>query len=157
MDIGKLLAERTKYMTASEIRELLKWATVDVISFGGGMMLSSSSVLALRFSQALPENARGIALSLTTLEDAVLFFALSLLLGGGSFANLPIALAVLAALSLAALAIFSQVYKYIVGREYALPFAIAMRQYSRREILVLVGGQDRGGRGGPTDCKNFHR
>ncbi|ABO09076.1 aminotransferase-like domain-containing protein [Pyrobaculum calidifontis] len=37
MDIGKLLAERTKYMTASEIRELLKWATVDVISFGGGM------------------------------------------------------------------------------------------------------------------------
>jgi len=37
MDVGKLLAERTKYMTASDIRELLKWATVDVISFGGGM------------------------------------------------------------------------------------------------------------------------
>jgi len=90
------------------------------------MMLSSSSVLALRFSQTLPENARGIALSLATLEDVVLFFALSLLLGGSSFANLPVALAVLAALSLAALAIFSQVYKYIIGREYALPFAIAI-------------------------------
>lgn len=33
----KLLAERTAYMRASEIRELLKWATADVISFGGGM------------------------------------------------------------------------------------------------------------------------
>lgn len=37
MDVTKLLAERTAYMRASEIRELLKWATADVISFGGGM------------------------------------------------------------------------------------------------------------------------
>ncbi|MBP1450047.1 MAG: PLP-dependent aminotransferase family protein [Thermoproteus sp.] len=37
MDLTKLLAERTAYMRASEIRELLKWATADVISFGGGM------------------------------------------------------------------------------------------------------------------------
>jgi 2-aminoadipate aminotransferase apoenzyme (EC 2.6.1.39) len=37
MDLPKLLAERTAYMRASEIRELLKWATADVISFGGGM------------------------------------------------------------------------------------------------------------------------
>ena len=37
MKIADLLASRTKYMTASEIRELLRWATADVISFGGGM------------------------------------------------------------------------------------------------------------------------
>jgi hypothetical protein len=37
MDLSKLLSERTAYMRASEIRELLKWATADVISFGGGM------------------------------------------------------------------------------------------------------------------------
>ncbi|MEZ0248623.1 MAG: PLP-dependent aminotransferase family protein [Thermoproteus sp.] len=37
MDLSKLLAERTAHMRASEIRELLKWATADVISFGGGM------------------------------------------------------------------------------------------------------------------------
>ena len=37
MEIGQLLSSRTRYMSASEIRELLKWATADVISFGGGM------------------------------------------------------------------------------------------------------------------------
>lgn len=37
MNVTKLLAGRTAYMRASEIRELLKWATSDVISFGGGM------------------------------------------------------------------------------------------------------------------------
>jgi 2-aminoadipate transaminase len=37
MKIGDLLSSRTKFMTASEIRELLRWATADVISFGGGM------------------------------------------------------------------------------------------------------------------------
>jgi len=35
--VGDLLSSRTKFMTASEIRELLRWATADVISFGGGM------------------------------------------------------------------------------------------------------------------------
>jgi 2-aminoadipate transaminase len=35
--VGDLLASRTQYMTASEVRELLRWATADVISFGGGM------------------------------------------------------------------------------------------------------------------------
>jgi 2-aminoadipate transaminase len=34
---GDLLSSRTKFMAASEIRELLRWATADVISFGGGM------------------------------------------------------------------------------------------------------------------------
>ncbi|WP_069806721.1 aminotransferase-like domain-containing protein [Vulcanisaeta thermophila] len=42
MDINKLLAGRTKLMRASEIRELLKWVTEDVISFGGGMPDPSS-------------------------------------------------------------------------------------------------------------------
>jgi 2-aminoadipate transaminase len=37
MKIEDLLSSRTKFMTASEIRELLRWATADVISFGGGM------------------------------------------------------------------------------------------------------------------------
>ncbi|AAL64105.1 aminotransferase, class I [Pyrobaculum aerophilum str. IM2] len=37
MNIGDLVSSRTQYMTASEIRELLRWATADVISFGGGM------------------------------------------------------------------------------------------------------------------------
>lgn len=37
MKVGDLLSSRTKFMTASEIRELLRWATADVISFGGGM------------------------------------------------------------------------------------------------------------------------
>ncbi|MEM0479280.1 MAG: PLP-dependent aminotransferase family protein [Pyrobaculum sp.] len=37
MDISELLSSRTQYMSASEIRELLRWATADVISFGGGM------------------------------------------------------------------------------------------------------------------------
>ncbi|MEZ0318903.1 MAG: PLP-dependent aminotransferase family protein [Pyrobaculum sp.] len=37
MRIADLLASRTQYMSASEIRELLRWATADVISFGGGM------------------------------------------------------------------------------------------------------------------------
>ncbi|MFB6489929.1 MAG: PLP-dependent aminotransferase family protein [Thermoproteus sp. AZ2] len=37
MDVSKLLAGRTAYMRSSEIRELLKWVTADVISFGGGM------------------------------------------------------------------------------------------------------------------------
>lgn len=36
MDISELLSSRTQYMSASEIRELLRWATADVISFGGG-------------------------------------------------------------------------------------------------------------------------
>jgi 2-aminoadipate transaminase len=37
MKVGDLLSSRAKFMTASEIRELLRWATADVISFGGGM------------------------------------------------------------------------------------------------------------------------
>ncbi|WP_148682402.1 PLP-dependent aminotransferase family protein [Pyrobaculum neutrophilum] len=37
MKVADLLSTRTRYMTASEIRELLKWLTTDVISFGGGM------------------------------------------------------------------------------------------------------------------------
>lgn len=37
MKIEDPLSSRTKFMTASEIRELLRWATADVISFGGGM------------------------------------------------------------------------------------------------------------------------
>ncbi len=37
-----MLAGRTKLMRASEIRELLKWVTEDVISFGGGMPDPSS-------------------------------------------------------------------------------------------------------------------
>ena len=42
MDIGRFLAERTRLMRASEIRELLKWITENVISFGGGMPDPSS-------------------------------------------------------------------------------------------------------------------
>ncbi|WP_291765474.1 PLP-dependent aminotransferase family protein [Caldivirga sp. UBA161] len=37
MNVKDLLSERTNYMKASDIRELLKWATADVISFGGGL------------------------------------------------------------------------------------------------------------------------
>jgi len=37
VDIGKFASSRTKFMRASEIRELLKWITGDVISLGGGM------------------------------------------------------------------------------------------------------------------------
>ncbi len=37
MNIEQLVSSRTQFMTASEIRELLRWATADVISFGGGM------------------------------------------------------------------------------------------------------------------------
>jgi len=37
MKVGDLLASRTQYMTASEVRELFKWITADVISFGGGL------------------------------------------------------------------------------------------------------------------------
>lgn len=38
------------------------------------MMLSSSSLLVIKLSQSLPPEARTVVLSLTTLEDAVLFF-----------------------------------------------------------------------------------
>ncbi len=37
MDISRLLATRAQFISASEVRELLKWATADVISFGGGL------------------------------------------------------------------------------------------------------------------------
>jgi 2-aminoadipate transaminase len=37
MNIDGLLSERANYMKASDIRELLKWVTADVISFGGGL------------------------------------------------------------------------------------------------------------------------
>jgi 2-aminoadipate transaminase len=37
MKVSDLLASRTQYMTASEVRELFKWITADVISFGGGL------------------------------------------------------------------------------------------------------------------------
>jgi len=90
------------------------------------MMLSSSSILTYNLTQTLPEAARAIALSLTTLEDAVLFFALSLLLGGATPELLPVNLVVIIAISGAALGVFTYVYRYIVGREYALPFALAM-------------------------------
>ncbi|MEM1597122.1 MAG: cation:proton antiporter [Pyrobaculum sp.] len=89
------------------------------------MMFSSSSVLAYRFSQALPPQARDVALSLTALEDAVLFFALSLLAGGTSLQTLPVNIVLLIAMSLAALVVFTYVYRFIIGREYALPFALA--------------------------------
>ena len=42
MDINKFLADRSRLMRASEIRELLKWITENVISFGGGMPDPSS-------------------------------------------------------------------------------------------------------------------
>lgn len=37
MNITQFLADRSKLMRTSEIRELLKWVTENVISFGGGM------------------------------------------------------------------------------------------------------------------------
>ncbi|MFB6470610.1 MAG: PLP-dependent aminotransferase family protein [Vulcanisaeta sp. AZ3] len=42
MDPSKFLSDRSKLMKASEIRELLKWVTQNVISFGGGMPDPSS-------------------------------------------------------------------------------------------------------------------
>ncbi|KUO93253.1 MAG: aminotransferase [Vulcanisaeta sp. CIS_19] len=42
MDLNQFLSERTRLMKASEIRELLKWITENVISFGGGMPDPSS-------------------------------------------------------------------------------------------------------------------
>ncbi len=89
------------------------------------MMLSSSSLLTLRLSQTLPPHARGTAISLTTLEDAVLFISLSLLLGNVTVESLPVILTILVAMGLVAFAVFSYIYRYIIGREYALPFALA--------------------------------
>jgi hypothetical protein len=90
------------------------------------MMLSSSSVLTFKLTQTLPEDVRAIALSLTTLEDAVLFFALSLLLGRVTPELLPVNLVIIMALSILAFAVFTYVYRFIIGREYALPFALAI-------------------------------
>ena len=42
MDINQFLSDRSRLMKASEIRELLKWITEDVISLGGGMPDPSS-------------------------------------------------------------------------------------------------------------------
>ncbi|GAB6946928.1 PLP-dependent aminotransferase family protein [Vulcanisaeta sp. JCM 16161] len=42
MNINQFLADRSRLMRASEIRELLKWVTENVISFGGGMPDPSS-------------------------------------------------------------------------------------------------------------------
>ncbi len=42
MNLSQFLADRSKLMRASEIRELLKWVTENVISFGGGMPDPSS-------------------------------------------------------------------------------------------------------------------
>ncbi|ACB40394.1 cation:proton antiporter [Pyrobaculum neutrophilum] len=89
------------------------------------VMLSSSSLLTTKLVSGLPSEARSVALSLTSLEDAVLFFTLSLLLGGTNLGNLPISLVMLVALAAVALALFKFFYRYIVGRDYALPFALA--------------------------------
>lgn len=90
------------------------------------MMLSSSSILVNRFAQVLPTEARAIALSITTLEDAVLFFAISLLFGKTTIENLPVNIVVVTAVSVVALAVFRYVYRLIIGREYAIPFALAI-------------------------------
>ncbi|MFN3804318.1 MAG: PLP-dependent aminotransferase family protein [Pyrobaculum sp.] len=37
MDISRLLASRAQHISPSEIRELLRWVTADVISFSGGL------------------------------------------------------------------------------------------------------------------------
>ncbi|MEM1733013.1 MAG: cation:proton antiporter [Pyrobaculum sp.] len=90
------------------------------------MMLSSSSLLAIKLSQSLPPEARAVVLSLTTLEDAVLFFSLSLLFGSTTIETLPINLFFIVAMSIIALGVFTYVYRYIIGRDYALPFALAI-------------------------------
>lgn len=90
------------------------------------MMLSSSSLLVFKLTQSLIPEARTIVLSLTTLEDAVLFFALSLLFGGTTVETLPINLVAIVAMSIIALGVFSYIYQFIIGRDYALPFALAI-------------------------------
>ncbi len=37
MNVGRLLAERCRFIKSSEVREILKWITDEVISFGGGI------------------------------------------------------------------------------------------------------------------------
>ncbi|MGC9051459.1 cation:proton antiporter [Pyrobaculum sp.] len=89
------------------------------------MLLSSSSLLVLKLTQSLPTEARNIAMSLTTLEDTVLFFALSLLTGGTTVESLPVNLVVITILGGVSLALFSYIDRFIIGRDYALPFALA--------------------------------
>jgi len=57
MDIKSLLSERTQFMKASDIRELLKWVTEDVISLGGGMPDPST------FPRELAEIARDVIIT----------------------------------------------------------------------------------------------
>ncbi|MFN7105096.1 MAG: cation:proton antiporter [Pyrobaculum sp.] len=121
-----VLLETSLIMAISIVLLRLVGLTITEALIVGVAMLSSSSIMTLRLSQTLPEHARSVALSLTALEDAVLFFSLSLLLGGVTVETLPVNLTILFALSTAALAIFNYTYRFIVGREYALPFALAM-------------------------------
>ncbi|MCC6021213.1 MAG: cation:proton antiporter [Thermoproteaceae archaeon] len=90
------------------------------------VMMSSSTVLALRFARELPGDARSIALSLTVLEDAVLFLAAGLILSGASAGSLPVNVVLTAGASLVMYALFKRVYRLFAGREYALVFALAM-------------------------------
>lgn len=89
------------------------------------MMLSSSSLLTLKFSETLPKEARDIAISLTTLEDTVLFLSLSLLIGGATVESLPVNIVVVVTMGIVSLAFFTYIVRFIIGKDYALPFALA--------------------------------
>lgn len=89
------------------------------------MLLSSSSLLVLKFTEGLPPEARNVAISLTTLEDTVLFIALSLLVGKATFETLPVQLVMVTGIGALSLGVFTWASRYIVGKEYAIPFALA--------------------------------
>lgn len=90
------------------------------------MLFSSSSLLTFKLTQDLPEYARSIAMSLTILEDVIFFFSLSLLLGKADASSLPVNIVILIALAIISWGLFSYLYRFIIGREYALPYALAL-------------------------------
>ncbi|WP_052885794.1 PLP-dependent aminotransferase family protein [Vulcanisaeta distributa] len=82
MNITQFLADRSKLMRASEIRELLKWVTENVISFGGGMPDPSSfpvkeiievtrDVLSIKADKALQYGTTG---GVTELREEIVRF-----------------------------------------------------------------------------------
>lgn len=100
------------------------------------MLLSSSSLITLRLTAGMVEEARAVAASLTVIEDLVLFMALGLLLGDATPASVVARLAALVVVASVGVAAFRIMYRLLEGREYALPFALSTAfGYS-----LLVGG-----------------
>lgn len=89
------------------------------------MLLSSSSVITLKLTSGMAEEARAVAASLTVIEDLVLFMALGLLLGDASPASVVARIAALVAVASAGAVAFRAMYRFLEGKEYGLPFALS--------------------------------